>query len=161
MDRGGGDEFARVADVIEAIPAQRQGVLNREAKATLQTLRTVSQAVRLDELKNGVLPASGVLGNNPPDHELELFDPVLNPGGKGALKPRLYAPWYQYRINTGPANPLVCACRPIACNADCVTVDAGVNRMISLQVFQGVAPNFVRSVDGNVTDSGGFLGVNS
>ncbi|MBI1977903.1 MAG: prepilin-type N-terminal cleavage/methylation domain-containing protein, partial [Candidatus Omnitrophica bacterium] len=78
------------------IPRLEQGVENRRAKDALETLKTISNAVRLYELNTGSFPPSGLLDQEDaippgPPHVLE---------SGGYLNPKEYAPSFNYSINS-------------------------------------------------------------
>lgn len=122
-----------------AVPKLRMSVENREAKAALETLRSISQAVRMFEVTKGRLPANL--------RELE----TETTGGAGTatsygtfyLDSREYAPGYNFCIDKS-INP-----------ARMIAEARNYDRIITL------AQSAVKGQDGEVTDSAGFLGPSS
>jgi type II secretory pathway pseudopilin PulG len=116
-----------------AVPKLRMSVEHREAKAALETLRSISHAIRMYEVAHkGVLPDSlNVLETTDVDMGTRYLDP----------SEYAFSPPYVYDIPT--LNPSVVI----------QAHNANVNRTITLT--QCGAAN--KSKDGAVTDSAGFL----
>lgn len=112
-----------------ALPRLRMGVENREAKAVLETLRSISHAIRMYETTKGTLPANLTA--------LETMDFLT---GTRYLDPSEYAfrPPYNYSYNGITAPDRIVASRP--------------TRTITLFRCQNL-----KSADGSVVDSAGFL----
>ena len=120
-------------------PKVLKGVENREAKKALETLRTISQSIRLYELNHGnLLDDSGV----PVPIDLQDLE------NAGYVKSSEYAPRFNYSIAvdvTPPISPPV---------VTAVHVSSG--RTITLTQHATI-----KGQDGSVTDSAGFLNPNS
>lgn len=118
-----------------ALPFMRQRNENKQAKAALETLRSISQAARLFEIDRGRLPG-GV-----------TVDAITELNNDGYIDRAQFAPYYDYAfIFSGLPIPEVRACSP-----SCAPV--GQRRLIRMSIYgsQGKAH------DGGVTDSAGFL----
>jgi prepilin-type N-terminal cleavage/methylation domain-containing protein len=113
-----------------AVPKLRISIEHREAKAALGTLQSISHAVRMFEVTKDRLPTSLA--------ELEITDPAT---GTHYLDSSEYAPDYDFCINTGT--------NPVVIRAD----SQNYNRVITL------TQSAIKSQDGSVTDSAGFLGL--
>ena len=120
-----------------AVPKLRRSVENREAKAALETLRSISQAVRMYEVTKGELPANL--------YTLETETTTAGSGtgtsyGTRYLDPTEYAfsPPYTYEITS--LNPVILTA-------------SRAGRTITLTQ----CGNANKSKDGEVTDSGSFL----
>jgi prepilin-type N-terminal cleavage/methylation domain-containing protein len=122
-----------------AVPKLRRSVENREAKAALETLRSISHAVRMYEVTKGSLPADL--------HTLETETTdqagTVTSYGIFYLNSREYAPGYDFCIDKSIS--------PARMIAEAQNYD----RIITL------AQSAVKGQDGEVTDSAGFLGPSS
>jgi len=110
-----------------AVPKLRKSVENREAKAVLETLRSISHAVRMYEVTKGEIAS-----------DFDLRDLETSEFGTQYLNPSEYAfsPPYEYTIQP----------------YDITAENAQTGRRIILTMCQTV-----KGKDGAVTDSAGFL----
>ena len=116
-----------------AYPNVQKGIENQEAKKALETMRTISQAVRLYEVDHGDL-----LDDNTPARPIQL----ANLEAAGYVKPTeyAYASKFTYSINSAATPPVLTA------------VNQSSGRTITL------AQDAVnKAQDGLVNDSEGFL----
>ena len=120
-----------------AVPKLRKSVENREAKAALGTLQSISHAARMYEVTKGGFPEDFDIT------DLETTDPETTDPATGTryLDPVEYAPGYTYGITVKEGEP--------------VTVVAGNSNRRRIILTQCGDAN--KSKDGAVGDSAGFL----
>lgn len=128
-----------------ALPSLSRSVENREAKKALDTLRSLSHAIRLNDLDHGGNCSTNIGSCPKAPADLEAL---------GYLdRTQFYNPnrWH-YMIDNWSAEMLkVWACRGQNCNIN-------PQRRISVEVFSKSEGEIIKGRDGRVTDSGGFLG---
>lgn len=112
-------------------PRAQRGIEHREAKHALETLKTISNAVRLYELNHGNL-----LDDSIPPQPINLAD--LESGGY--LRPTEYTPNFNYAVNV------------IVSPAVMTAVHVTSGRVITL-----TQSAIVKDQDAAVADSAGFL----